>query len=55
MQKVDKAMFRDFINVGLPLILANGIWGIAMSVQTAILGRLGEVTIAANSIATTIF
>lgn len=52
---VDKAMFRDFIKVGMPLILANGIWGVAMSVQTAILGRMGEDTIAANSIATTIF
>ena len=52
---LDKAMFRDFIRVGMPLILANGIWGVAMSVQTAILGRLGNDTIAANSIATTIF
>lgn len=52
---IDKPMFRDFIKVGMPLILANGIWGIAMSVQTAILGRMGEDTIAANSIATTIF
>ncbi len=52
---IDKIMFRDYIRVGMPLILANGIWGIAMSVQTAILGRLGEDTIAANSIATTIF
>ena len=52
---IDKVMFRDFIRVGMPLILANGIWGVAMSVQTAILGRLGEDTIAANSIATTIF
>lgn len=52
---IDKAMFRDFIKVGMPLILANGIWGVAMSVQTAILGRLGEDTIAANSIATTLF
>ena len=52
---IDKAMFHDFIKVGMPLILANGIWGVAMSVQTAILGRLGEDTIAANSIATTLF
>ena len=52
---VDKTMFRDYIRVGMPLILANGIWGIAMSVQTAFLGRLGNDTIAANSIATTIF
>lgn len=53
--RMDIPMFRDYIRVGMPLILANGIWGVAMSVQTAILGRLGEDTIAANSIATTIF
>ena len=52
---IDWVMFKDYIRVGMPLILANGIWGIAMSVQTAILGRLGEDTIAANSIATTLF
>ena len=52
---VDKIMLRDYVRVGMPLILANGIWGIAMSVQAAILGRLGDDTIAANSIATTLF
>lgn len=52
---IDIPMLKDYIRVGLPVILSNGIWGIAMSVQTAILGRLGEDTIAANSIATTIF
>ena len=53
--RMDKTMLRDYVRVGMPLILANGIWGIAMSVQTAILGRLGDDTIAANSIATTLF
>lgn len=52
---MDRTMLRDYLRVGMPLILANGIWGIAISVQTAILGRLGDDTIAANSIATTIF
>lgn len=52
---LDKILFRDYIRVGLPLILSNSIWGLAMSAQTAILGRLGSDTIAANSIATTIF
>lgn len=52
---IDGTMLKDYIRVGMPLILANGIWGIAMSVQTAILGRMGDDTIAANSIATTIF
>jgi Na+-driven multidrug efflux pump len=53
--RIDPIMFKDYIRVGMPLILSNGIWGVAMSVQTAILGRLGEDTIAANSIATTLF
>ena len=53
--QIDKQLFRDYIRVGLPLILSNSIWGLAMSTQTAILGRLGSDTIAANSIATTIF
>ncbi len=52
---IDRTMFRDYVRVGMPLILANGIWGLAMSAQAAILGRLGADTIAANSIATTIF
>ena len=55
MLHLDGGLFKDYIRVGLPLILSNSIWGIAMAVQTAILGRLGSDTIAANSIATTIF
>ncbi len=55
MVHLDKELFKDYIHVGLPLIISNSIWGIAMGVQTAILGRLGADTIAANSIATTIF
>lgn len=52
---LDGGLFRDYIRVGLPLILSSSIWGLAMSAQTAILGRMGGETIAANSIATTIF
>ena len=52
---IDREMLKDYIRVGMPLLSANGVWGIAMSAQTAILGRLGSDTIAANSIATTIF
>lgn len=54
-KRMDKVFFGDYMRVGLPVILSNGIWGIAMAVQTAILGRLGESAIAANSIATTVF
>lgn len=52
---LDGGLFKDYIRVGLPLILSSSIWGLAMSAQTAILGRMGGETIAANSIATTIF
>lgn len=51
----DKTIFSDYIRVGLPVMLSETIWGLAMGAQTAILGRLGDDTIAANSIATTIF
>ena len=51
----DAGLFRDYLHVGLPLILSSTVWGLATSAQTAILGRLGQDTIAANSIVTTIF
>lgn len=50
-----KQMFRDFFKTGSPLMMSSLSWGIAMSVQGAIIGRLVESAIAANSIATTIF
>ncbi len=51
----DKQMFRDYFKTGLPLMMSSVSWGIAMSIQGAIIGRLIESAIAANSIATTIF
>lgn len=55
MFQLDGKLFKDYIRVGSPLIFSSTIWGVAMSAQTAILGRMGGETIAANSIATTIF
>ena len=52
---VSAGYLRDFVRSGLPIVLSNTSWGIAMSVQTAILGRLGQMVISSNSIATTIF
>jgi len=46
---------KDFLRSGFPIVLSKTSWGIAMSVQIAILGRLGGSAIAASSIATTIF
>lgn len=51
----DTEMFRDYFRTGLPLMMSSVSWGIAMSIQGAIIGRLAESAIAANSIATTIF
>lgn len=51
----DNTYAKDFFRSGLPLVLSNTSWGIAMTIQTAIIGRLGEAAISANSIATTIF
>ncbi|MBQ8763606.1 MAG: MATE family efflux transporter [Clostridia bacterium] len=51
----DKQMVKDYFKTGLPLMMSSVSWGIAMSIQGAIIGRLIESAIAANSIATTIF
>lgn len=51
----DKEMFKDYLKTGLPLMLSSVSWGLAMSIQGAIIGRLVESAIAANSIATTLF
>lgn len=52
---LDRGLFRSFVKVGSPIFFSNAIWGLAMSVQTAILGHMGREVIAANSIATTVF
>lgn len=51
----DKQMVKDYFRTGAPLMCSSVSWGIAMSIQGAIIGRLVESAIAANSIATTIF
>ncbi|MBR5561861.1 MAG: MATE family efflux transporter [Clostridia bacterium] len=51
----DKQMVKDYFKTGLPLMMSSVSWGIAMSIQGAIIGRLIESAIAANSIATTLF
>lgn len=50
-----KLYFRDFIKTGLPLVGSGSSWGIAMTVQTAIIGRLGAAAIGANAIASPVF
>ena len=53
--KFDALLFRDAVRTGAPVLASNAIWGLAMGIQTAILGHLGAQAIAANSIAATVF
>ena len=46
---------RDFLRYGLPVIAGDLLWGLNLSAQGAIVGRLGAVSIAAVSIANTVF
>lgn len=52
---LEKSYIKDYIKAGLPLIGSGGSWGIAMTVQTAIIGRLGAAAIGANAVAAPIF
>jgi putative MATE family efflux protein len=52
---IDRGLFNQYIRIGSPILMSNAVWGAAMGAQTAILGHMGEASIAANSIATTIF
>lgn len=53
---LDKTYIKDYIKAGLPLIGSSTSWGIAMAIQTAILGNIDSpAVLGANSIATTIF
>lgn len=52
---IDKQILKYYLRIGSPIILSDTLWGIAMAIQAVILGHMGAETIAANSIATTIF
>ena len=53
--RMNMGLLRDYIRVGSPVFLSGAIWGVAMAIQTGILGHLGSSAIAANSVATTVF
>lgn len=54
-KKLSKTLLRDFAKVATPVVLSGGSWGIAITVQTGILGHLGSAAIAANSISNSLF
>ncbi len=51
----DISLFKAYLKKGVPVFLSNGIWGVAMAAQTSILGHMGQSSITANSIASTLF
>ncbi len=54
--KIRKNYLKDYFRIGFPLVLSSASWGIAMTVQGAILGHLGsETVLSANSISSTIY
>lgn len=52
---LERSYIRDFIKAGLPLVGSGSSWGVAMSVQTMIIGRLGAAAIGANAVVSPIF
>lgn len=50
-----RTCFTDYMRVASPIIISDGLWGMAMLIQSAVLGHMGQEAIAANSIATIVF
>lgn len=48
-------LVKDFFRYGLPIVLGDALWGLNLTVQGGIVGRLGASSIAAVSIANTVF
>ena len=48
-------MSKSFVKTSIPVVMSSASWGIAMALQTAILGRLDDTVIPANSISSTVF
>ena len=51
----DFTYLKDYIKVATPIVLSGLMWGVAQAAQTAVLGHISAVVIAANSIAIVIF
>ena len=52
---VDRRFLRDYLRAGLPLVGSGGSWGVAMFLQTSIIGRLGAAAIGANAVSAPVF
>lgn len=54
-RRLDRMLLKDFRRFGTPVVMANASWGLAMLIQTGVLGHLGSNAIAANAIANSLF
>ena len=52
--KRDKGLTRDYFRHGLPVVFNELLWSVGVSVQSMILGRLGEAVVSASQIASVI-
>jgi putative MATE family efflux protein len=52
---LDAVLTKDYIRYATPLIASLGLWGIALFLQAAILGHLGQTVITASAISNTFF
>ena len=55
MFRIEKEYYVKFAKIALPLMGSTVSWGLAMNVQSSILGHLGQKAIAANAIAVALF
>ena len=51
----DKALWKDYYKYATPIMLGGASWGIAMFIQTSIIGHMGADVISANSLALSMF
>ena len=50
-----RVLLKDYIRYGIPIFAGSAMWGINSTVQSAIIGRLGESAISAVSISNNLF
>ena len=53
--RFDRALWKDYFRHATPIMLGGASWGIAMFIQTSIVGHMGGDVISANSLALSLF
>ncbi|MDD4797715.1 MAG: MATE family efflux transporter, partial [Eubacteriales bacterium] len=53
--KLDTQLLKDYIRVGIPVVLTLASWGVVQSVHTGILGHMGSPSLIASNVAGAIF